>query len=147
DGVVVTMTHNRDADAVEDACKVEVRDRTATVVFSKTGFNTRLHPDSGRDIDTDRQPDLVVGVDEGGGNRCCWQYSIVSFHPQARVLAAFDNPAFDRDVEGRTVVWTVVPFYDLGPSMSQSPTILIADQFRAGRQVAITQEYCAALLG
>lgn len=146
DGVVVTMTRRSGPDAVEDACQVEVKDRAGKVVFSKMGFNTELHADSGRDVDNDGSPDLVIGVDDGGGNRCCWEYSVLSLRPAPHVVANFDNPAFESDASGKTIVWNLIPFYSLGPSLAESPTIVYAMQFRSGKLVEVTGEYCAAML-
>src|SRR5262249_19483029 len=110
DGIVVTMTRRSGPDAVEDPGLVEGRGRAGAVALSKSGFNTRLHPDSGRDVDNDGSPDLIVGVDEGGGNRCCWEYSVLSLRPAPHVIASFDNAALESDAAGRTVIWNTVPF-------------------------------------
>jgi hypothetical protein len=143
-GYVLTIAPSANPD-LEYGCRVEVRDNSGRVVFAGEGFNTRLHPESGRDVDGDGHGDLIIGVDSGGGNRCCWEYSVISLYPAARVLAGFDNPAFETDAQGRTVVWTTVALYDLGPSMAASPTLEIAEQFRSGQLVDVTAEYCDAM--
>ena len=145
DGYTVTIAPTTDP-GVEFGCRAEVRDNSGRVVFEGEGFNTRLHPSSGVDVDGDGHGDLVVGVDTGGGNRCCWEYHVISLHPAAREIAKFDNPGFEPDSHGRTVIWTTVAFYGLGPSMAESPTLEIAEQFRSGRLVDVTAEYCDALL-
>ncbi len=145
DGFTLTIGPSTDLD-VEYGCRAEVRDATGKAVFEGEGFNTRLHPESGRDVDGDGRGDLIVGIDTGGGNRCCWEYHVISLSPTPRVIARLPNPGFESDGQGRTVIWTTVAFYDLGPSMAQSPTVEIAEQFRSGRLVDITSEYCQAML-
>jgi hypothetical protein len=66
--------------------------------------------------------------------------------PALHLAGTFTNPSFTVDVNRRTVVWNMLPFYNLGPSMAQSPTIAIAEQYRDGRFVDITSEYCPAIL-
>src|SRR5688572_27034114 len=61
------------------ACEVSVRDRNGRSVFNDRGFDTAIHPATGRDIDNDGRPDVVVGVDTGGNDRCCWEYPVISF--------------------------------------------------------------------
>ena len=145
-GYTLTIGPAADPDDIESGCLVEVRNAAGKLVFEGAGFNTRLHPESGRDVDGDGQPDVIVGVDSGGGNRCCWEYNVISLSPRVRVIARFANPGFVSDGSGRTVIRTTVPFYDLGPSMAQSPTLEIAEQFRSGRLVDITSEYCGSIL-
>jgi hypothetical protein len=146
DGFTVTLWRQADPALKEDACVVEVRDGSGQIVFARRGFNTRLHPDSGRDVDNDGRPDVIVGHDSGGGNRCCWEHTILSLRPSLHVAGTFPNPTFETDVNRRTVVWTIVPFDDLGPSTAQAPTIAIAEQYRDGRFVDITSEYCGVIL-
>jgi hypothetical protein len=146
DGFTVTVRRKADPKRVEDACVVEVRDPAGQVVFTREGFNTRLHPDSGRDVDNDGVPDLIIGHDSGGGNRCCWEDTILSLRPAPHVAGTFSYPWFEVDANRRTVVWRMRPFENLGPDMAQVPTIAIAEQYRNGRFVEITSEYCPMIL-
>jgi hypothetical protein len=146
DGFSVTVHRKADPAATKDACVVEVRDSSGRAVFTREGFNTGLHVDSGRDVDHDGAPDLVIGHDVRGSNRCCSSYTILSLKPTVRVVREFSNPSFENDVNGRTVVWTLLPFETLGPDMFQAPTIAIAEQYRDGRFVEITPEYCPVIL-
>ena len=71
--------------AAEDACVIEVRDRSQRVVFARAGFNARLHEDSGRDVDNDGAPDLIVGVETHRTKLCCSEYSILSLKPDGPI--------------------------------------------------------------
>ena len=146
DSLTVTVRRKPDPGLVEDACVIEVRDASGQVVFAREGYNTRLHADSGRDVDNDGAPDLIVGHDTGGGNRCCWEYAMLSLRPTLHIAGTAVNPSFTVDVNRRTVVWSMLPFYDLGPSTAQSPTLATAQQYRDGRFVEITPEYCPGIL-
>ncbi len=134
DDFTLTIGPGPDPD-VEYGCRAEVRDGTGRVVFEGEGFNTRLHPESGRDVDGDGHADLIIGVDTGGGNRCCWEYHVISLSPTPRVIARLPNPRFETDRQGRTVIWTTVAFDDLGPSMAQSPD----DRNRGAVQISSTR--------
>lgn len=147
-GFVVTFGPTPRSQDPERACEVEVRDAQKRVLYRADGFNTRLHPESGQDVDNDGQPDLIVGADTGGGNRCCWEYAAIAFTPKPHVIATFpDAVAFEKGRGGRTIVWQTEAFYDLGPNMAESPIVNTAAQFRSGRMVDVTAEYCDAMLG
>lgn len=146
DGFVVTVWRKSDSSEPERACVVEVRDAAGQLVFAREGHNTRLHADSGRDVDNDGTADLILGHDSTGGSRCCWEYTVVSLRPTPRVVGAFADAWFESDAMRRTVIWSIRSFEDLGPSMSQPPMIAIARQYRGGRIVDITSEYCGVIL-
>ena len=131
---------------MEYGCRAEVRDATGRVVFEGEGFNTRLHPRAAATWTATVTRISSSASTPAAGNRCCWEYHVISLSPTPRVIARLPNPGFETDRQGRTVIWTTVAFYDLGPSMAQSPTIEIAEQFRSGRLVDITSEYCQAML-
>ena len=144
--VTVTIAPSPKPDDVEEACTAEVRDRSGKVVFQSQGFNTELTDTNGRDIDNDGHPDIVVGTDTGGGNRCCWGYAVISPVPRPHLVAKLPPAHFESDDNGTTVIWTTVAFYDLGPSMAESPVVEQAQQFRKGRLEEITSQYCAGML-
>src|SRR5215470_13278021 len=64
---------------VEYRCRIELHDPSGKSVLALDGINTELRMPEGRDLDNDGLPDILLGADVGGGNRCCWEYSIVSF--------------------------------------------------------------------
>jgi hypothetical protein len=144
--LTVTIAPSPKPDEVEEACTADVRDRNGKVVFQSQGFNTELTDTNGRDIDNDGHPDIVVGTDTGGGNRCCWEYVAISPVPRPHVVVKLPPAHFDSDDNGKTVIWTTIAFYDLGPSMAESPVVEQAQQFRKGRLEDVTSEYCAGML-
>ena len=73
DGFSVTVRRKADPALTKDACTIEVRDRSGRLVLMREGFNTRLHDDSGRDVDNDGSPDIIIGSDSRGTNWCCWR--------------------------------------------------------------------------
>lgn len=146
DGFAVTVWRKADPAESDHACVIEVRDASGQIVFAREGFNTRLHADSGRDVDDDGSVDLILGHDSAGGSRCCWEFAVLSLKPTPRVVGAFRDAWFESDAAKRTVIWGIRSFDDLGPSMSQPPTIAIARQYRDGRVVDITSEHCGAIL-
>jgi hypothetical protein len=143
--LTVTIAPSAKPEDVEEACTADVRDRSGKVVFQSQGFNTELMDTAGRDIDNDGHPDIVVGTDTGGGNRCCWGYVVISPVPRPRVVAKLPPARFEDD-NGKTVIWTTVAFYDLGPSMAESPVVEQAQQFRKGRLEEVTADYCPGML-
>jgi hypothetical protein len=145
-GASVTVRRKADPALTDDACVIEVRDRSGRLVLIRDGFNTRLHDDSGRDVDNDGSPDLVIGSDSRRSNRCCSEYTILSLKPEPRVVGTFSHPSFEVDLNRRTLVWSVLAFEDLGAAMGPVPTIATVGQYRDGRFVDLTPEYCSVIL-
>jgi hypothetical protein len=145
-GFSVTVRRKADPALTRDACVIDVRDRSGRIVFTREGFNTELHDDSGRDVDNDGSPDLIVGFESRGTNRCCSQYSVLSLTPAPHVIGTFSNPSFENDLNRRTLVWAMLSFDDLGADMMPVPTIAIVGQYRDGRFIDLTSEYCPVIL-
>jgi hypothetical protein len=146
DGFSVSVRRKGDPALTKDACVIEVRDRSKRVVFTREGFNSRLHADSGRDIDNDGAPDLIVGVEPHRTNLCCSEYSIVSLKPAPHVVGTFSNPTFRVDQDRRMVVWAALSFDELGSDIGPVPTIAIVGQYRDGRFADLTSENCSWIL-
>ena len=146
DGFSVTIRRKADSALTNDACVVEVRDAAKRIVFAREGFNTKLHEDSGRDVDNDGAPDLIVGVERHRTKLCCSEYSILSTKPAPRVVGTYSNPSFRVDQNRRTVVWAALPFDDLASDIGPVPTITIVGQYRDGRFADLTSEHCAWIL-
>ena len=145
-GLVISV-HSVGGDKPEQACEVLVRDRNGRTVFSDRGFNAEIHPAAGRDIDNDGRPDAVVGVDTGGGNRCCWEYPVISFNPAPHVLLKLPPAAFDFEtLPGKALIWTTAAFYELGPDMADSPAVETVHEFRPNGFVDVTADYCKRML-
>jgi len=133
---------------VEFICSATVKNKADSVVWTAEGFRTQQDDWTGKDIDGDGEPDAVIGVDTGGGNRCCWGYTVLRFSPAFQVAADLGfTPFFAGDEQGRVLIQQVVAFYDLGPDMADSPTVFLVHQFRDGRLVDITRERCPRILG
>ncbi|HUL70271.1 MAG TPA: DUF5655 domain-containing protein [Gemmatimonadales bacterium] len=147
-GYRLELERTTDTLDVEFICSATVRNPADSIVWKDSGFRTQQDEWTGKDLDGDGGPDAVIGVDTGGGNRCCWGFALIRFSPAFGVLARIDFfPFFAYDETGRVLIQQVVPFYDLGPDMASSPTIILVHQFRQGRLVNITQERCAKILG
>lgn len=146
DGFSMTVRRKADPSLTKDACVVEVRDRSNRVVFTREGFNSRVHEDSGRDVDNDGAPDLIVGVEAHRTKLCCSEYSILSLKPTPHVVGTFSNPTFRVDQNRRTMVWAALPFDDLASDFGPAPTITIVGQYRDGRFADLTSENCSWIL-
>jgi hypothetical protein len=114
DGFSVTVRRKADPALTKDACVIEVRDRSNQVVFTRDGFNSRLHEDSGRDVDNDGAADLIVGIEAHRTKLCCSEYSVLSLKPAPHVVGTFSNPTFRVDQNRRTIVWASLSFDELG---------------------------------
>jgi hypothetical protein len=145
-GFSVTVRRKADPTLTKDACVIEVRNPSKRLVFTREGFNTKLHEDSGRDVDNDGAPDLVVGAESRATNSCCSEYSILSLTPSPHVVGTFSNPSFEVDRNRRTVVWAVRSFDDLAADMGPVPTIAIVGQYRDGTFADLTSEHCPVIL-
>jgi hypothetical protein len=146
DGYSVTVRRKPDPALKANACLIEVRDRSGRIVLTREGFNTKLHADSGRDVDNDGSPDLIIGSDSRGTNWCCSEDAVLSLKPAPHVIGTFANPTFEVDGNRRTLVWAALSFDDLGTDMGPVPAIAIAGQYRNGRFVDLTPEYCSTIL-
>ena len=79
------------------------------------------------------------------GNHCCWAYNVISLFPKLHKLFDIDAPGavrFERDRQGKMVVWQRTP----GPygftSMARAPFAERVFRVRAGKLVDATSEFC-----
>jgi len=132
---------------LQQTCEVSVRDRSGKTIFEDRGFNTRVDSATGRDIDNDGQPDAVVAVDTMGGTQGGWEYPIISFAPQPRVLMKLPPATFDFQTKvGRTLVWTLASFEGLGSYASDVAAVATIREFRPNGFIDVTRDYCKQVL-
>ncbi len=144
-----TLELIRSTDSLDDenACEARVLDPAGKIAWRRSGFRAWLDGWTGHDVNGDGHPDAVVMVDEGGGNHCCRQYTILSLGPTPRALDTLEfQPVFALDSLGRTVIYQTAPFYDLGPDMADAPWLKRAYRFRNGARANVTAAYCTEFL-
>jgi hypothetical protein len=145
-GAVITI-RAVPANELKQACEVSVRDRNGRTIFEDRGFNTKIDPATGRDIDNDGQPDVVVGVDTAGGTRGNWEYPVISFAPAPRLLLKLPAATFDFQTKpGRTLIWTSAVFEGLSENASDTSKVATVHEFRPGGFTDVTTEYCKPML-
>lgn len=147
-GATVELRRSTDAGALEDACTVRVTDAAGRVVLSRTGFNARVLPATGNDLDGDGTVDGVLSVDDGGGNRCCWNTIVITLSSPPRLRISIPEPLGWRFDPGRKrfVAEEVLAFYQLGPDMASSPVALRLHQLGRDGFTDVTRDYCDDLL-
>lgn len=91
---------------MEALCWAEISDNSGTVLYDVNDFAVGLHDATGKDINGDGKPDVVIEGSTGGA-RCCLQYAIVSLNPP-RVLAQIHNayPIDFKEMGGRIILST-----------------------------------------
>jgi hypothetical protein len=135
------------ANELKQTCDVSVRDRSGRTIFEDRGFNTKIDPATGRDIDNDGQPDAVVGVDTTGGTYGNWEYPVISFAPTARLLLKLPPATFDFQTKpGKTLIWTSAIFEGLGQNTADISTVATVHEFRPTGFVDVTPDYCKPML-
>ena len=132
---------------LQQSCGIAVRDLNGKTVFVDRGFSTNVDAATGRDIDNDGQPDAVLGIDTLGGTNGSWEYPVISFSPQPRVLAKLPAAIFDFEAKpGRTLVWILAAFDGLSGYASDVSTVATAREFRQSGLVEVTRDYCKSML-
>lgn len=146
-GYMATLQRSAEARAIEDACDIRITGSGGIEVFRQQGYGTSIHQGTGRDLDGDGIAEAVIGTDSGGGNRCCWAYTVLRLGPSPRPIAELNfAPSFHAGAAGATLLSQTQAFYDLGPSMAQSPTVERVHRFERGQLVEVTRRYCVAIL-
>lgn len=141
-----TVRRSSDATLVEDACTLSVVDGAGVEVFQREGFGVSVSAGTGLDLDGDGVPEAVLGTDSGGGNRCCWTYTVLRLGRVATPLADLGfAPVFLREARGFALQERQA-FYDLGRSMAEAPTLVRIYRLEHGRLVERTPQYCDRLL-
>jgi hypothetical protein len=148
-GYEVSLGPARNSQGGGDECTAAIYDAHARVVFRTTGFSVIFDENhTGQDFDGDGKPDVVFITDSGGGNHCCWAYNVISLFPKPRKLFDIEAPGavrFEKDSQGKMVVWQRTP----GPygftSMARAPFAERVFRVRAGKLVDSTVEFCAQI--
>jgi hypothetical protein len=146
-GYEVSLGPARNSQGGGDECTAAITNRNGRVVFRTTGFSVIFDENhTGQDFDGDGRPDVVFITDSGGGNHCCWSYNVISLSPKPHKLFDINAPGavrFERDRQGKIVVWQRTP----GPygfsSMAQAPFAERVFRVRAGKLVDATSEFCS----
>ena len=132
---------------LQQTCEVSVKDRNGRAIFEDRGFNTKVDPATGRDIDNDGQPDVVIGVDTGSDTQGRWEFPVISFTPKPHLLLKLPPAIFDFQTKpGKTLIWTLANFEGLTGSASDVSTVATVREFRTNGLIDVTREYCKQML-
>lgn len=146
DGYEISLGPSRNADAVEDKCTAAIYNRAGRVVFRTSGFSVVFDQDlTGEDIDGDGKPDVVFRTDTGGGQHCCWGYVIFSLSPKPHKLfeiAMEGRVDFDKDKDGKLVIWDRVSVPGDFTSMAGRPFAAKVMRVKERKLADVTPEYC-----
>jgi len=95
------FTINVAPDNGEYGCRAKIVSLKGKLVFEYDNWGIDIVPVSGKDINGDGAPDVVL---EGfsGGAHCCWTYSVISLGQQPGLIREFKNraPASFEDLKG-----------------------------------------------
>lgn len=76
---------------------------------------------------------------------CCWEYNVISLYPGPHKLFDVAGARFEKDAQGKMLVWARTA----GPmgftSMAQAPYAERVYRVREGRLVEATQEFCGRI--
>lgn len=113
-------------------CRALVQSPRGETALSEVDSWFKMNPASGKDLNGDGQPELVL---EGysGGAHCCWTYWIVSLGNRPGLLVAIYNErtvAFrDEDNDGSIEMWTLDGVFDYFDGLSHAesffPTVVL----------------------
>ncbi len=131
----------------ERRCLAEVTGPDGTVVWQGFGFGARLDPWTG-DLDGDGHHDVVIAIEEGGGNRGSWRSAVIGLRWPGPVVVelGFWPDLIPLPGAGVVLIETVA-FYGLGPSMAETPVAVRVHRVGAGRITDATRAFCPRLVG
>ncbi len=90
----ISVKPHPDQEKFHDECLLTVTSPEGKILFQDHDHGLQIDPISGKDINGDSQPDLVV-IAYSGGAHCCWTYSIYSLGLNPRLLTRIHN---ERDI-------------------------------------------------
>jgi hypothetical protein len=91
---------------MEAPCWGEILDVSGRETYGQNNFGVRLNEMTGKDIDGDGGPEIVI---EGysGGAHCCWTYGFISLTTPPRVASIRNNHPFAlKEINGTPVLYT-----------------------------------------
>jgi hypothetical protein len=149
DGYEISLGPARNSHGGGDECTAAIYNRAGRVVFRTTGYGVIFEDKlTGQDFDDDGKPEVVFNTDTGGGNHCCWAYNVISLAPKPHKLFDIEAPGaarFEKDKQGKMVIWQRVP----GPygftSMAGNPFAERVFRVRNGELVEATPEFCSRI--
>jgi len=149
DGYEISLGPARNAHGDGDGCTAAIYNGSGRVVFRTTGFSVILDQShTGQDFDGDGKPEVVFMTDTGGGNHCCWGYTVVSLWPKPHRLFDLDNALavrFEKDKQGKMIIWQpLVGPYGL-TTEARVPGAERVFRVREGKLVDATPEFCSRI--
>lgn len=147
DGYEISLGPVRTPEEAEFRCTAAIYNSAGKVVFRTNGFNVTFDENlTGEDFDGDGKPEVVFQTDTGGGNHCCWGYIIYSLSPKPHKLfeiAMEGRVDFEKDKDGKMVIWQLVSVPSLETSMADRPFATKVFRVRDGKLADSTPEFCA----
>ncbi len=146
DGYEVSLGPIRNTETTEDVCTAAIYNREGKVVYRTSGFKVTLDQGfTGQDFDGDGKSDVVFQTDTGGGMGCCWEYNVISLDPKPHKLFDVAGARFEKDAQGKMLVW----MRTAGPmgftSMAQAPYAERVYRVQEGKLVEVTQDFCGRI--
>jgi hypothetical protein len=91
---------------MEAPCWGEILDASGKEIYGNNNFGVRLNEMTGKDIDNDGDPEIVIEAYSGGAH-CCWEYGFISLTAPPRTAKIRNTHPFAlRDINGRPVLYT-----------------------------------------
>jgi hypothetical protein len=139
----------RDPD-VELRCRVTLRDARGAAVFDRTALGAKVYAGTGLDLEHDGGRDVVLEVNDGGGQHCCWSYPILSLarSPALIVEVTSDGALMFQDLDGNGRVEIKarqgLRGFD-GLSQAASPFAWRVYSVENGKLADVTASFCTQL--
>jgi len=150
DGYEISLGPARNSQGDDSVrCTAAIYNSAGRVVYRTTGYSVIFNEDlTGQDFDGDGKPEVVFQTDTGGGQHCCEAYNVISLFPKAHTLVDIDAPGavdFEKDSQGRMVIWQRLP----GPygytSMAAQPFAEKVSRVGEGKLVDATPQFCSRI--
>ncbi len=127
--VIVAPT---DSDDPDKQCRAAVMSADGAIVYEAFGNSAEINPATGRDLDGDEQPDVVLET-AARGAWCCYAYDIVSLAEPAGLIREISTSVpltfEDRDGDGRIEImgrdFAFKDFDDMPASVTPAPLVIL----------------------